>query len=53
MDKTKAEQLFRMVWEDDIPIYAGVEPNLEWKEIPAEITGKACFQVTKTNLQSL
>ena len=48
MNKTKAERDFRMVWKDDIPVYAGVEPNLEWKEIPAEVTGKACFQVAKT-----
>ena len=50
MNMTKAERNFRMVWKDDIPVYAGVEPNLEWKEIPAEVTGKACFQVAKTNL---
>jgi RNA-directed DNA polymerase len=47
MKKTKAEQLFRMVWEDDIPVYVGVEPNLEWKEIPWKKLEKRVFKLQK------
>ena len=47
MNKTKAEQKFRMVWENDIPVFAGVEPNLEWKEIPWKKLEKRIYKLQK------
>ena len=44
---TKAEQKFRMVWKDDIPAYAGVEPNIEWKEVPWKKLEKRVFKLQK------
>ncbi len=44
---TKAEQKFRMVWKDDIPVFDGVEPNLEWKEIPWKRLEKRIFKLQK------
>lgn len=44
---TKAEQTFRMVWEDDIPVYAGVELNLEWKEVPWKKLENRIFKLQK------
>ena len=44
---TKAENNFRMVWKDDIPVYAGVEPNLEWKEIPWKKLEKRVYKLQK------
>lgn len=36
-----------MEWKDDIPIFAGVEPNLEWKEIPWKKLEKRVFKLQK------
>jgi RNA-directed DNA polymerase len=44
---TKAEQSFRMVWKDDIPVYAGRLPNLEWKEIPWKKLEKRVYKLQK------
>ena len=44
---TKAEQRFRMVWEDDIPVYAGIEPNLKWKEILWKKLEKRVYKLQK------
>lgn len=44
---TKAEVKFRMVWEHDIPICIGVEPNLEWKDIPWRKLEKRVYKLQK------
>lgn len=47
MNISKAESKFRMEWKDDIPVYAGVEPNLEWKGIPWKKLEKRVFKLQK------
>ena len=47
MNKTKAEFNFRMVWKDDIPVFTGVKPNLEWKEIPWKKLEKRIYKLQK------
>ncbi len=47
MNKTKAEHSFRMVWENDIPVYAGVEFELDWKDIPWKKLEKRVYKVQK------
>ena len=47
MNKTKAEFNFRMVWKDDIPVFTGVKPNLEWKEIPWKKLEKRVYKLQK------
>ena len=47
MNITKAEFKFRMVWKDDIPVYAGVESNTKWKEIPWKKLEKRVFKLQK------
>ena len=36
-----------MVWEDDIPVFDGIEPNLEWKEVPWKNLEKRVFKLQK------
>jgi RNA-directed DNA polymerase len=51
MNKTKAEE-FRMVWEDDIPVYTGHIFNLEWKDIPWRKLEKRVFKLQKRIYQA-
>lgn len=47
MNTTKAEPKFRIVWESDIPICKGIEPNQQWSEIPWKQVEKRVFKLQK------
>lgn len=52
MNTTKAEPKFRIVWESDIPTCIGVEPNLQWSEIPWKQVEKRVYKLQKRIYQA-
>ena len=44
---SKAEQSFRMEWEQDIPIFTGINSNYQWKEMPWKEIEKRVFKLQK------
>ena len=44
---SKAEQSFRMEWEQDLPIFPGINSNYQWKEMPWKEIEKRVFKLQK------
>ncbi|NEU84563.1 reverse transcriptase N-terminal domain-containing protein [Nostoc sp. UIC 10630] len=49
---TKAEQKFRIVWENDIPICEGVETDIQWRDIPWKKLERRVFKLQKRIYQA-
>ncbi|MBD2528010.1 reverse transcriptase N-terminal domain-containing protein [Nostoc sp. FACHB-133] len=49
---TKAEQKFRIVWENDIPICEGVETDIQWRNIPWKKLERRVFKLQKRIYQA-
>jgi RNA-directed DNA polymerase len=49
---TKAEQKFRIVWENDIPICKRVESDIQWRDIPWKKLERRVFKLQKRIYQA-
>ncbi|MDH6066466.1 reverse transcriptase domain-containing protein [Umezakia ovalisporum] len=44
---SKAEHSFRMEWQNDIPVFKGIEPNIKWQEISWKKLERRVFKLQK------